>query len=882
MNPLIEELRVALDGDSAKLVAELLAGVPEADRVPCRTLMKHYRENRFREAWVVAAAGLESGAAALARRLRTASPPTSSLPIEGYHPDHARTSGAKAWPLAADVLLDRRVSWLPDLVVRLAEVDQRGWGDDRQVLTERLRLALDLPRPHGSGYLRWVAQQQLGRPWRRDDRSIAERLRAEPDADALVAALLTVPGVGTELNVRRGEFIAQWGPEGWHAALQETLADGTLDRDRFLDALLGALLLGGPVAHQHDLAVVLDDARVSPRQTATRVAEFGALIPAGAGPVAGAALSAVRAAVAAGAVAPREAVEATAPALHRREKGLVRAHLRWLVDLARRHPDVHDDVLLGLAEVYAHEHHDLARQAWEAVGALCDDVPRQVLEEVRRRAEELPPDVRRRAVEALGGAPGTEVDEVAAPPDAEPSPPPGPHPPRVQDLDELVAAIAQHSRHWRPADAERVLDGVARFGARDMGELLAALTPVADRFGLSWEHTSDFAVYPFLAAATRHPGAPRWRGAKPPRPGALPPGGDGVLALRAQEVVDRVRAGESGGLLSFPDTATGHVDPDRVLGDLEHAATAGTKPWPADLEQAWLRFPREEIGTASIDRLRAVGTPATDWLLQQLVSPRPEALAAAEPVPARGSRSGYRVEAEGAGLPAVSLRGSGARTPLARLGLDGEALPARVVEFWWWGGGFSAAYSLSCMPSHREVAAGHLVATLVNTEKRRDVPVASALAVLPEAQGPTGRATHLALAYALLSCDDRVRLAALDAVAGFAVRGGLDGPAAGAALGELLVRQETKPVRAAKTLAPLAHDDRPRVRGFVAQYLLAALTPLLPLRRNGSADLLALAADACHETGPHPRIPGLAEIVDSGGRTRLVVEARRLHALLQP
>ncbi|WP_432542618.1 DUF6493 family protein [Kineococcus sp. SYSU DK002] len=883
MNPLVEQLQVALDGDSPKLVAELLAGVPEAERVPCRVLLKQYRQNRFRDAWVVAAAGLESGAVAVARRLRTASPPTSWLPIAGYRPDEARTSGARAWPLVADVLLERRVTWLPDLVTRLAEVDPRAWGDDRQVLTERLRLALDLPRPHGAGYLRWVVQQQLSAPWRRDDRSTAERLRAEPDPDALVAAVLTVPGVGTELNVRRGEFLAQWGPEGWHAALRETLADGTLDRDRFLDALLGALLVGGPVAHQHDLAVVLAEARVCPRQTATRVRQFCALVPESTGPVAGAALETVRAAVAAGAVDPREALRATAPALHRREKGLLRTHLRWLVDLARQHPDLRDDVLLAVAEVFAHEHHDLARQAWDAAEELRDGAPGTVLHHLRQRAQDLPPDLSHRAASALGGAPGAETAETAETADDELAPlPPAPHPPRVQDLDELVVAIAQHSRHWQPADAERVLDGVARFGGRDLDALVAALAPVADRFGLGWEHTSHFAIYPFLAAATRRPGAPRWRGERPPRPGPLPSGGEGVLALRAQEVVERVRAGESAPLLSFPDTATGHVDPGRVLRDLQRAAATGTAPWPLDLEQAWLRFPRTDLDPTYPDQLRSVGVPAADWLSQQLTGPRPEALATAEPVPPRGSRSGYRVAAEGAGWPVVSLSGSGARTPLARQGLGGTELPAQVVEHWWWGGGWEALHSLTCLPSDREVAAGHLVATLVNTERRRDVSVVSAIAVLPEAQGPTGRATHLALAYALLSCDDRVRSAALDAVSGFAAAGGLDATAAGAALGELIVREETKPVRVARALAPLARDDRPRVRGFTARYLLAALAPVLPLRRNGSADLLALAADTCHGTGPHPPVPGLAALVEAGGRSRLVVEARRLLALTQP
>ena len=879
MKTLVEELEVALAGDSPQLVARLLAGVGEADRVACRALLTQYRQNTSRTAWVVAAAGVESGAPAVARRLRAARLPGGWLPVDGYRPDQVRRWGAEGWQLVAEVLLARQVTWLPDLVVRLAEVEPQGWGDDRQVLTERLRLALDLPRPHGSGYLRWLVQQQLSEPWRRDDRSIADRLRREPDPDALVAAVLAVPGVGTELGVRRGAALARWGPEGWHAALLETLADGTLDRDRFFDALLGALVLGGPVAHQHDLAVVFEAIQVSVQQAASRVRELCALLPESTGPVAGAALDAVRAAVAAGALAPGEALTATAPALHRREKGLLRAHLRWLVDLARQHPDLRDDVLPALAEVFAHEHHDVAQQAWDAVDGLRTGASETVLAHLRHRVQDLPPDLRPGTVTALGGT--AEVVEAAgAGQDEPPVSPPAAHPPRVRDLDELVVAIVQHSQRWRPADAERVLDGVARLGGRDLDGLVAALVPVADRFGLGWEHTTRFALYPFLAAATRRPGAPRWRGEEPPAAGPLPSGGAGMLALRAQEVVERVRAGEAAPLLSFPDTVLGHVDPERVLDDLQRAAAVGGAPGPVDLEQAWLRFPREDLDPAHLDRLRSVGTPAAEWLLRRLTAGRrPEALATAEPVPPRGSRSGYRVAAECAGWPVAALRSSHADTPLAELGLDGTDLPARAVEHWWSGGGWPAEHTLTSLPSHREVAAGHLVVALVNLERRHDASTASALAMLPEAQGPTGRATHLALAYGLLGSDERVRLAALDAADGFATRGGLDATAAGAALGELLTREEAKPGRVARALAQPARDARPQVRGFAARYLLAAVTPLLPLRRNGLADVLALAADACHGTGPHPAVPGLAHLAGSGGRSRTVTEARRLLAL---
>lgn len=895
MSDLVAALREAIAGQSPRRVAELLDEVPEHERPTLRVVLKVDRESLGCPAWAVAAAGLEGGAAAVARRLRTARMPGDWRPVDGFAERGTFTWRAQGWDTVAAVLLTREVTWLPDLVDRLADMEVRGRGDSRHVLTERLRQELGLPRPTGPGYLRWAVGHQFGLPCHEDGLGLIERLRREPDPTSLVVAILAVPEIGVDLQVERTPPADTMWSSGWREALVDLVEDGTAARGPLLDALATALSLGGSGRHQNSLAYLLAALEPTPEETTARLRELCALLPEAAGTVAEVVLKLVRAAVAASAVSPAEAVEVTAEALRRREKGVVRAHVRWLAVLPTQDPALRDVVLLALGDAFGHEHHDLAQLAWTSVDRLQPGASETVRAELLDRAADLPRDLQVEAVRVLGGTPDVPVPDVPVPRAPVPhapvphvpasdvpatAPAVAPHPPRVQDLPELVVAITEHTQRGRPADAERVLDGLARFGAHHLEALAAALAPAAENFALWWERDAHFAPYPLLADATRRPGSPRWRGEKPGRPGPIPFAGPGILALRAQEVVERVRAGIAAPLLAFPDTALGHVDPERVLEDLGRSVAAGVAPGPLDLEQTWLRYPRDVVDEEHLARLRAVGTPAADRLAQWL-SPGgiPEAVVQPVSVPLQGRRYGYEDTSEYPAWPLVTLTGPGIGTPLVERGFDGSTLPERVVRERW-SGGLAALTTSSTLPSHREVSAAELLVPLVDLEHRHGAATVAALALMSEIGGPTGRATHLALAYGLLSNDERVRLGAVDAVHGFAVRGGLEATLAGAALGEVLTLEEAKLVRLTRALTALAHDDRQGVREFTARYLLAALTPVVPLRRNGLADLLALAADAAHGTGPHPPVAGLAELAASGGRSRIVTEARRVLARL--
>ena len=110
MSDLVAALREAIAGQSPQRVAELLDGVPERERPALRVVLKVDREGLGRPAWAVAAAGLEGGAAAVARRLRTAWMPGDWRPVDGFAARGTFTWRAQGWDTVAAALLTREVT----------------------------------------------------------------------------------------------------------------------------------------------------------------------------------------------------------------------------------------------------------------------------------------------------------------------------------------------------------------------------------------------------------------------------------------------------------------------------------------------------------------------------------------------------------------------------------------------------------------------------------------------------------------------------------------------------------------------------------------------------------------------------------------------------
>jgi Family of unknown function (DUF6493) len=729
--------------------------------------------------------------------------------------------------------------------------------------------------------------------------------------------LFTVEGAGTALHWQ-DEFTENPGkyavyrrvpaqPERtWRVALARLAAEGHLDRDRLLDSCLGAFArdfaasqLTWYLRFHAELAPDTDE-------IAARSASYLRLLAADTGTAVGLAQHAIARAVKAGRIDPAELIEASGPPLARPEKKHAAAQLRLLDAVARRFPDLAGRAAEAAAAAFEHRQADIQEQALGLIARHDAHVGPALRERLRAAATSLAPSLRPRAAAVLGVTdtgprPGQDTDagrECAAADGPAALEVPAARP-RVASVTDLASAAAELiADPWDPMLTELVIDGMARFAA-DHASFAAALAPAAKRVGndhsfpsltavpalrtLNWLlqpaaqadamreefqavqerwSRSRQAGFPAIPAGRAQPpagAAPFWDGWS--RPGASP---GALLGCRLWEIYARSRQRQARPLLAYPDTATGHVDPGRLVADVAALEDAGTEPWPADLTQAMLRLPRHIDGEGA----REAG---------RLRSPSGRALAH---VLSRG----------GVPDPLTSLTTTRDGEPRLLLHVDpgapvtGDILPA-VWELTGDVDGETGNWADSAelptwpfiLPSHREVAAAHALGAMsevIEKKARFLVPDGRFVTALPDMQGPAGPGVNLALIYALSAHDSAHRAAGAEALIGFGRTGGLDGAALGRQLGDgrsILVG------RVADSLRSAAAD--PAARLLTWQIASSAIPGLL---RSGARDthrVLSVAADLAAQVGAGVHIDGLADVAARSGTSRLVVEARRLHSL---
>ncbi|MBW8482503.1 DUF6493 family protein [Actinomadura parmotrematis] len=281
-------------------------------------------------------------------------------------------------------------------------------------------------------------------------------------------------------------------------------------------------------------------------------------------------------------------------------------------------------------------------------------------------------------------------------------------------------------------------------------------------------------------------------------------------------------------LLATPTSVTGHVDPDVLAERLARYEAAGLEPGPADLEGALLRRPRTAPGVPGDPVFRV--PPGSH--LPELVTAVPEG-----------------------GLPFTAPP----RGP-DEVDDDGD------MEGWH-----------LLVPSHREIAAAHLVPWMKEYAETWvfDVHFGEVLLTLADADGPVGPAMAAALARGLVFDRREARAHATSALIVLASRGQLDGTLLGTALAGL---PEPRPNRVAPCLADLAAAGAPGEAFAAITTMLPALWPAPGTRAAaGLPDLIALATTTAVPGTP---VPGLAEVAARGGSSRLVREAARLQEAL--
>ncbi|WP_439659099.1 hypothetical protein ACSHWB_43090 [Lentzea sp. HUAS TT2] len=737
---------------------------------------------------------------------------------------------------ALDVLRHRDPAWLPDLVARLATrmpTRELGRHDLMRIVLE---FCGDNP-PDSDGFLLHFMDFGGHTRWR-------------PSFDALVPRMLEVAGSGVI-------FANTW---QWPQFLNERA-----DRQVLLDGCLARLQQGGSAKEMEGFLALHKVLDVTLDEAAEHARDYVAMLPDSRSTVATLAQDRLKALDEAGRLDFALLADASRWVFGRTEKKLIRAQLTWLGKHAKSTPD---EVVLAVAELFAHESDDLRGQAVKLIAKHQSKVSDATRTEVLALAEQLPADLAAQlGVETAAG----EAFELA--PFA-----PRPWPEPIATLDELTGEVrslfGRNAGHVEPVTAERIIEAVVRFAWQDREAVTKAFAPLYEKH--PWiKNRSAYETYPdhsrrdcwsvfisIIAAVdeTVTPIGPvesamdaarTWmKQLKRAEMGSV----SEQLAKRLHEIAKGLVKSPRPALVSTPTETSGLLDPATLLERLAKADAEEWEPWPRDLRQAYHRLPRDTRPEDFAALTSNAGRLLRDWLAD-LTDPVVELV---ERI--RVTRPGYF------GSPVDEKRLLVTLSP---------GLPD--PEKHWYGHnewGVMIEWWPAVLPVQREVIAAHLVPHLASRRESKgdDGPVLPALA---EAHGPIGIATHLALAYGLGAEATVGRANAVDALLILAARDQFDGKALGEVVGRLLERGDL----ALNRVVPCLRDT---ARSGAAAQIWDVLVATLPKAwsHNRVADLVELAVELAQQLKPGGTVDGLAEVAARKGSSKAVVQARRLESAL--
>ncbi|WP_067173182.1 DUF7824 domain-containing protein [Microtetraspora niveoalba] len=693
----------------------------------------------------------------------------------------------------------------------------------------------------------------------RDD---LERVTGDPLFGLLLPRVFEADGLGTALFGAQIDVIGRM------------VDEGLLDRAEILDRVIGRLLADGSSALPA-LAELHDRLAPTPDEVAERATDYVRLLPAAPPVVAETALARLRLLDAEGRLEVDMFAEAAEALAFRAERKIVLPLAGWIVDAVRRVPDRAAAGLAALCAVFGQDALPLQERAVRAALTLASYAGERERAAVREAAADLPVELREKIAAEYGEV---AVKEAAPPPPAlvavTPPAPPAP----IASPAELVREIGDLSWSVDAARFERLLAGLVEWTHRDPVAVREALDPSRERlavraFGSPGMYYRESA-YTLLCRAALAAAAPeecRGRAGRARRYGDSPHPIDGFLMRRAREVAEMFEAGGTRPvLLATPTSGTGHVAPRTLVARLESLEAAGAEPLPADFAQALLRLPRAADPAAAV-RARRLSSPSgrepAVWIERGGL---PDPVVSCE-IKRHRERSGElwygevraRIVPPGADLP----------PPVGELFTRdpaGRRAPLSEAVGWW----------PAVLPSHREVAAAHMIEVFQAYMESTDGQV-EALSPLAHGDGPTGAGTAYALVVGMGHTRPVQRAAATDALIALAARGDVPAAEIGRAVDELVRAGFVKLNRVTSVL-----DDAARAGAHaeVWEIVAAALPGLLPEAgekpRANLADLLAVGARAAEPAGARTAVPGLAAVAEREGTSRFVLEARRLHRRL--
>ncbi|MER7206272.1 DUF6493 family protein [Streptosporangium sp. NPDC000239] len=845
---LIEERRAdRLAGRITTLGAEARKEV--AARLPGLLKELRGRSDRWDDSLVrhgtalrVAGAGTLGGAAAVASWLyRRDFAPQWAGPDNDVH-------------LVLAVIADRPAAWRADLARRLA---LRTRTPDDRGMTLALTLLRETgvePPPHDPLVAGWVSRRPT-------------RLAADPLLGHLLPRLFEAQGAGRAL---RGEKEPD---RGWLAALSGLAETGRVRRETLVEGCLRRFLLGGTATDLRFFIHLHEALDPSPEEVASHTRDYLRLLAVSPGPVATLAVRRLRGHD----LTADDLAEAWDCLLFRQERVLVRAGLSWLDRSVRRDPALAGVAAAPLARAFAAESVELQARAVELALAHAGAMGAQGRSRVRESAALLAPHLADRAAAVFEEGHGTGTaprpGPVFAPPPlpepAEGSPILPPPPASAEELAELLERRDDSWQSW-----ERLLAGFVTLAVRDRVALTAALRPwllgepAWPYREETWERTDQWLWGAVRSLSTTGSGRGAWRTLMPSKDLAAPY----VLLLhRAAEVLRAVEEDTLPPvLLATPTHETGHVAAAELVGRMEVVEAAGARPLAADLQQALLRLPRvpdPEAAERAARLTSAAGEILAGWI-------RPGGTA--------GAATGAAVEAEvELGWTTENEGGRDGTRPVPVITAPPTGLPLVDLMFRAPGHGAGAGHSgwwPSTLPSHREVAAAHLVPYTLRRSWGAPAAGPEQIRDLVRAEGPAGAAFSAVLARFL--ADPRAP-EAVDALVEAAARDGLPTGEIGRQIGFLVTAGEVRVTDVAAALDTAARRGAHESVWRIAAAALPALLPALGERpRNGLAGFVMLAATVAGWCGARGEIPQVRDMAARKGGSGLLREVRALHDLL--
>ncbi|MFE9552526.1 DUF6493 family protein [Streptomyces sp. NPDC006703] len=755
--------------------------------------------------------------------------------------------------------------WQAEVLRRIA--DRRpGWFGDEYPAIERLARAAGEPVPVTDGVvLAWQHHHVPSYATEEFQRELVPRLAQAPSTPSLLLGMFDVVGAGDQLG------------EAWRGAVLGLIDAGVVERDEILDRCVARLARGGRPGDQRGFQRLLEQLAPTPEEIAARIRAYLPLLDS-LSPVAALGQAQLAEADANGLLEPEHLVEASATVFFRSEKKLLRAQLSWLDRSGRRSPDWAAAAVRGAALAFGQSDAELQGRALKVAARHLRVAGPALLPELQAATELLGPAQAASAV-ALFGLDVPAASDAAAPyeellpPLPQRLPLAGPLDGPAAVAEELAAVLAGDDS---VAAFERTLDGLVRESFQDGEALRTALKPVLDEE--KWAETLNVwspvqSWIALTAAAVAGSVSASWAHALLQGQGPLRSRHQerlkAVLATRVHEATALIVLGRTPFLVATPSYADGGLEAAVLVERLAALEAAEAAVGAADFDQALLRVvPTDDPAVASAAKqLRSPeGRRLARWLAQGgLPGQRTERLPAGP-----GPRWPPRAVQPGLAPDQEPLLHPDIRRMLNPM-LDREG--HHIVIY----GDTVTPCALAVLPCHREELAARLGDAFVEAAQYGGEG-ARLLLQLVEAGGPAGPAVHLTVACALGAARAEARTAAVDSLLLLAAQGALDADRLGSDLAEA-VRCGVAPLnRLPLSLRQAAESGAYRTVWSVLRAALPGLLAPEPIR--GVPELLAIATDCAARSGATGALPVVEALAAQRGSSRLLKEARALHAVL--